>query len=297
MLAIIATTVFWGLSFSSTKVLLTVLTPSQILFCRLVLAVLVLGLVRLMRTGTAIERKDWLRVAAGGALGIFVYFILENTGMQYTTAGTASLIVSTAPVLNVIAGTMLFGERHGIRRWAGVILSFVGVYLIIIYGDAALSLAHVKGNVMIFLAACTWVAFTRINEPLMHKYDNLSINVYQSIVGALMFGAIVLPEGFKLANFNAKVVMNLVYLGLFCSAAAFFFYLHALKHLGAAVTTSFLNLVPVFGVFGGALFLKEVLMPGQIAGGIIAITGVTLVTMSDRKRGVVACAKSGREMK
>ena len=88
MLAIIATTVFWGLSFSSTKVLLTVLTPSQILFCRLVLAVLVLGLVRLMRTGTAIERKDWLRVAAGGALGIFVYFILENTGMQYTTAGT-----------------------------------------------------------------------------------------------------------------------------------------------------------------------------------------------------------------
>ena len=104
-------------------------------------------------------------------------------------------------------------------------------------------------------------------------------------------------RGFKLANFNAKVVMNLVYLGLFCSAAAFFFYLHALKHLGAAVTTSFLNLVPVFGVFGGALFLKEVLMPGQIAGGIIAITGVTLVTMSDRKRGVVACAKSGREMK
>ncbi|MDW7651761.1 MAG: DMT family transporter [Bacillota bacterium] len=284
VLAILFTTLFWGLSYSSTKVLLGSLLPAQIAFLRLILAALVLGVGFAFSGKAKIGRPDLPRVAAGAAFGTFLYFIFENNGLRFTTAGTGSLIIATIPVINVVAGAVLFREKNTLKRWIGVLLSFVGVYMIIRFGsDGALSLANLRGNLLVFGAACSWVAFTRINEPLMARHDSISVNLYQSGVGVLLLGLLVLPGGgVDVSVFSGTVLFNLAYLGIFCSAVAYFFYLFALQNLGAATVTSFLNLVPVFGVIGGAIILKEALVAGQLLGGAVVITGVSLVTMTGK---------------
>ena len=73
----------------------------------------------------------------------------------------------------------------------------------------------------------------------------------------VVLGFSVLPQGADAALIQGKVAANLLYLGLFCSAAAYYLYLYALQELGTAVVTSFINLIPVFGVLGGAILLKE----------------------------------------
>jgi drug/metabolite transporter (DMT)-like permease len=283
VLAILATTLFWGLSYSSTKVLLGSLSPVQIAFLRLILASFVLAAGFILARKSALKRSDLPRVAVGGIFGMFLYFIFENNGLRFTTAGTGSLIIATIPVLNVLAGALFFRENNSASRWLGVILSFFGVYLIIRSGrDGALSLVNMRGNLLVFGAACSWVVFTRINDPLMQKYDSVTINLYQSVVGMLLLGALAVPSGINTAAFSGTVLFNLAYLGIFCSAVAYFFYLYALKSLGAAAITSFLNLVPVFGVLGGAIILKEALVAGQLLGGLVVIAGVTLVTMAGK---------------
>jgi drug/metabolite transporter (DMT)-like permease len=283
--AILATTMFWGFSFTSTKVLLGSLLPPQIAFLRLVLAVSVLGLCFALARKPLVSKAHLLRVAAGGTFGTLLYFLFENNGLRYTTAGTGSLIVSTIPVVNVVAGALFFRERHSLQRWTGVLLSFLGVYLIISSGSAgSLSPANLRGNLLVFLAGCSWVAYTRINEPLTEKYDSITLNFHQSLVGVFLFAMIVLPGGLNPAAFTAPVVLNLAYLGVFCSAVAYFFYLYALRGLGSATVTSFLNLVPVFGVLGGAVILGEAVAAGQLFGGAVVITGVSLVTMSGKIR-------------
>ncbi len=285
ILAIFMTTFFWGISFSSTKVLLQSLVPEQIAFFRLVLAVLILGVVFLFTRQKIVRGGDLLRMIAGGLTGIFFYFLFENNGLRFTTAGTAALIVSIIPVLNVIAGALFFKEQYLLRRWAGVILSFVGVYLIIRYGsDGALSLANLRGNFLVFLAACSWVCFTRINEPLSQKYNSMTINFHQSLAGMLLLGLLAVPRGVNLTVFSPVVLFNLSFLGLFCSAAAYFLYLYALKNLGSTTVTTFLNLVPVFGVLGGALILQETLAGGQIFGALTVIIGISLVTVSGKNK-------------
>ncbi len=283
ILALVTTTAFWGLSFTSTKVLLGTLLPPQIAFLRLVLAVAALGCFFALTRKSFISRADLFRVIAGGTCGTLLYFLFENNGLRYTTAGTASLIVSTIPVINVVAGALFFRERHSVQRWFGVLLSFAGVYLIISSGSAgALALANLKGNLLVFLAGCSWVAYTRINEPLVEKYDSLVLNFHQSLVGMLLFGLLVLPGGLAPAVFTPRVLLNLAYLGIFCSGVAYLFYLYALKTLGSAAVTSFLNLVPVFGVLGGAVILREALAASQLFGGVVVITGVSMVTMSGK---------------
>ena len=107
-------------------------------------------------------------MAAGGFCGNFIYFLFENNGLRFTTAGMGSLIIATIPVLNVLAGAILFKEKHSPQRWLGVLFSFIGVYLLIRSGsDGNLSLTSLKGNLLVFGAACTWVIYTRLNEPLL----------------------------------------------------------------------------------------------------------------------------------
>ncbi|MDI6639007.1 MAG: DMT family transporter [Bacillota bacterium] len=55
----------------------------------------------------------------------------------------------------------------------------------------------------------------------------------------------------------------------------------ALKRLGSTVVTSCLNLVPFFGVLGGAVLLGEPLSWMKCLGGLLALTGVYLVTIQD----------------
>lgn len=283
VLAIFATTLFWGLSYSSTKVLLDSLLPEQIAFYRLLIASAALGLLFVIPKKKPVHKKDLLRVAAGGFCGNFIYFLFENNGLRFTTAGMGSLIIATIPVLNVLAGAILFKEKHSPQRWLGVLFSFIGVYLLIRSGsDGNLSLTSLKGNLLVFGAACTWVIYTRLNEPLLRNYDSIVVNFYQAVVGMVVLGFSVLPQGADAALLQGKVAANLLYLGLFCSAAAYYLYLYALQELGTAVVTSFINLIPVFGVLGGAILLKEAVAAGQLLGGAIVIVGVSLVTMTEK---------------
>ncbi|NLC10873.1 MAG: DMT family transporter [Firmicutes bacterium] len=285
VLAISITTFFWGISFSSTKILLQVFPAEQIAFLRLVIAIISLAFALITMKQKFIEKKDWLSVLAGGVTGVFLYFLFENNGLRFTNAGTASLIVCTAPVLNLIAGSLFFKERYSWQRWIGVFLSFVGVYFIIRFGnDSTIALENMKGNILVLLAACSWVIFTRVNVSLMRKYNPVLVNFYQSLIGMLCLGILALPKGINFAVFNVIITVNLIYLGVFCSAVAYILYLFALKNLGSATTTTFINMIPVFGVLGGVVILHETLFAGQIIGGALVILGVSIVTLKGNKR-------------
>jgi len=296
ILAIFLTITLWGLSYSSTKVLLQSLEPAQIVFLRLVLASVLLGMIFFIARGKIVERRDLYRVILGGAFGYVLYFVFEHSGLQYTTAGAGSLIAATIPVTNMIVGVTLFHELHPLRRWLGVLLSFFGVYLIIhTSGNALFSLAN-KGNFLIFCGSCSWIVYTRINEPLLKKYNSLALSFQQSVVSMLLLGVIVVPGGINLSGLNLNVWLNLSYLGLICSAGAMFLYLYALKNVGSVICTTFCNLVPVFGILGGTIFLREALITGQLIGGIITILGVTIVTLTGdstchKKEDVVVSAE------
>lgn len=276
--AMLFTTFIWGISFSSTKVLLESLGAAEIAFLRLVLATAALALVYQAARQKGPARADLARLAAGGFTGTFLYFVFQNYGLNYTTAGNASMVASTAPVLNVIAGCLFFRERFRSRQWLGVLLSMGGVFAIVYWSAGGLALSGIKGNAMIFGAAASWVIFTRINEPLTGRYSNITLTFFQTLAGMVYFGFLALPGGLHLAALDLSGYLNLAFLGLLCSAAAFFFYLYALKHLGSTAVTTSLNLVPVFGVLGGIVILRESLSWGQVLGAALVVLGVSLVT-------------------
>jgi len=281
--AIIATVLFWGLSYISTKSLLETMTPFQIAACRYTLTVIILGGIGLgMRWLKPLPLRELPRLILAAFIGIGVYFVCENSGLKLTTAGMGSLIIATIPVLNTMVTAFWMKKPTSRTVWTGVLLSVAGVF-IILRGGADFSFQFFWGNLLVLGAALSWVAYTLLNQPLTRAYDVFSLNAYQSVVGTIFLTALAWTEGAAMPRLTAEIAANLVFLALCCSALGFFFYNYALRHLGSTVVTTFINFIPVVGVLGGVFILGERLGIFQILGGIIIVTGVFLVSMGENR--------------
>jgi drug/metabolite transporter (DMT)-like permease len=278
----ISVSVIWGLSFLSSKVALAALPPMTLAAARFAVAVLLLvPIAAAAKESLSLRARDLPRMALTGLMGVTVYFLCENNGIALLTASESSLVVATIPVITMLADRLVCGTALAARSYVGAALSFAGVALIVLpsLGRGSSSAA---GFLFMGGAAAAWVLYALWTRPLSSKYGRVAVTFWQSLFGLL--GC--LP--FALAEFPAwkapslPVVLNVLYLGVFCSAAGYWLYIAAMDGLGAGGTSVFLNLVPVVSVCAAFFFLGERLGLASLAGGAVAVAGVYLATLPGR---------------
>ena len=76
------------------------------------------------------KRGDLPLIALCGLAGMTGYQLLLNAGERVVPAGTASLLVATAPVYASLLAVAFLGERSTRRRWAGSAVALAGTALI-----------------------------------------------------------------------------------------------------------------------------------------------------------------------
>src|SRR5208283_5609618 len=64
-------------------------------------------------------------------MGVTVYFLFENNGIALLTASESSLVIATIPVLTMLVERIVFGTRLKPLSYAGALVSFAGVALIV----------------------------------------------------------------------------------------------------------------------------------------------------------------------
>ena len=69
---------------------------------------------------------------------------------------------------------------------------------------------------------------------------------------------------------------SIAYLAVFGTALAFVWYYRGVHSIGAARAAQFINLVPVSGVFFGAVLLHEPLTASLLTGGTLVLGGLWL---------------------
>lgn len=276
-------TLFWGLSYAFTKGLLQSLTPVEIAVFRFLIgsvALLVLSVV--MKRLQPIKREHLPRAIAAGVIGVTVYFLFENYGLNYTSASAGSLIIASIPVINLLVSWLSRSEQITVAGTIGVLLSFAGVY-VLVKASPDQTGSSLSGNLLVLGAAISWVVYTRINAPLINQYDLFALNTFETCVGTIALVPVGIYTGISLPAANLNIWLSLAYLGFICSAAAYVLYLIALKQLGSVVVTTFVNLVPVFGVIAAVVILGERIAAEQLWGGLMILAGVVLVTKKGKR--------------
>jgi drug/metabolite transporter (DMT)-like permease len=163
-----------------------------------------------------------------------------------------------------------------------VVLALLGVGIVVSRGNLAGlgSQGLGVGEAFMFAAVVSWALYTLGGRKVMGDLTPLAATNYAALWGTLMLGICSAPQLSSLtaAQFDWKVVVSLLYLGVLGTAVAFVWYYMSVKKLGASTTSIFNNLVPVFGVAISVLLLGEPLLLSMILGGAVTIAGVLMVS-------------------
>ncbi|OQY07778.1 MAG: hypothetical protein B6I28_05335 [Fusobacteriia bacterium 4572_132] len=278
-IAMLICVIIWGISFVSIKVAIKVIEPMTLGFLRFFLASILLFLmVKFKNQSLKIYKEDYHLFLVAGGIGITLYFYFENNGVKITTASIASLVIASIPVISTIAESIVYKINITISKWISLVISIIGVLLIVGFDYKELiNSGFLKGYLMMFAAAFTAVAYSLSSKPLFKKYDQLTILFYQTIIGTVFFMPFMIFENNSWALVDALVIANIVFLGVFASAIAFYLNLIGLKHLGISHSSMYMNVIPIVSVIVSMIFLNERITFMQLLGGMFVIYSVYLI--------------------
>ncbi|WP_300437794.1 DMT family transporter [Zoogloea sp.] len=270
----------WSTGFIGAKFGLPYAEPVTFLCVRYLLVIAVMGGVALAtRAPWPHAPRQWLHIGVTGLLVHATYlggvFMAISHGLP---AGIASLVVGLQPLLTALGAGVLLGEKVLPRQWAGLVLGFGGVGLVVSHKVAAAAsapeLTAMLTPVLVALVGIT--AGTLYQKRFCPAFDLRTGSVIQ-FVPCLIVSALVASQTETMAiTWSGQFVFALGWLVLVLSVGAISL-LNLLIRSGSAVNVaSLFYLTPpttaliAWGVFG------ETLTGLALAGMAITVFGVWL---------------------
>ena len=290
--ALLAAVVIWGATYVITKQALADLGPFTILVIRFGTGWLLLWAVAAGR-GYSPKMSLEPRFLVFGLTGIVLHNGLETMGLVFTSAGSAALVIASAPAVTAAMSFFVLKERIRRIQAAGIAASVGGVILITAQGAGGSAGPAIAGNVLVFAGVVAWAVYSIQGKRITTGLSGL-VATAAGAGGALIF---LLPLAFGelvvtgVPSFTPGALLSVAYLGALASAAAYGLWNYALEHVDASVAAPFLNLVPVIGLVL-AIAAGEPTDPIQIAGGLTVGVGVWLSTdRATRERSLPAARR------
>jgi drug/metabolite transporter (DMT)-like permease len=171
----------WASAFPAISVAVPALGPVGLSVARLTVASLTLAVACPFMKLRRPRARDLQLIALCGLAGMTAYQLLLNTGERVVPAGTASLLVATAPVYASLLAACFLGERPTRRRWAGSAVALAGTALI----AAAHGLGFGAAALVVLAAAIVQAAFHTAQKPLLRRYSGVETTVYAMWAGTI----------------------------------------------------------------------------------------------------------------
>ena len=276
-----------GANFPILKWALAALPPHVMNIFRFVVSALVLGGVYVwQRRGRSTGffaplRTHGREIALLALVGYVLYQVCFIVGVNHTTAGSAALIMASAPLWTAIASRLDGQEHLGRWSWFGLILSLVGTGLVVGAGAPAMSLnvGSLWGNALMVAAAMLWGAYTAYNKRVVHEVSPTGATFLGILLALPVLIGIGLPDvpDVVWTRLDVWVWVAIVFSGGLSTGIAFVIWNTAVKDVGASNTAIYSNLVPFVALLGGALLLNEPVRGPQVIGGVLIIGGLLLV--------------------
>ncbi len=281
----------WGSTFVFTKLLLLGgLTAAQIFMLRFIIAYVLLLVYCLIRgiRWVADSWRDELLMAALGVVGGSLYFLTENSAMNYTTTTNTSIIVSLCPLFaSAIIGLFYKSERLSRLQTFGMVMAAAGVIVVVMNGHFVLHLSP-RGDALAFAACLCWALYSMLMIPANARYDTVFITRKVFFYGLLSMIPyyIVYPElNLHLVFSQPQLLWNLLFLGSVASMLCFLTWTWVLKQLGAVVATSYVYLNPVTTIVFAWFLLGEQITLWFILGTLLILYGMYLADRRHLSRG------------
>jgi drug/metabolite transporter (DMT)-like permease len=271
--AIFLASFLWSTSFPLIKVILHEATPVDVLFYRFFFALLFSLPFWVLKKES--NKKILLSplVILLGLMNGFA-FLLQFWAQTLTLATKTAFFINLYVVFVAIIDSF-FGIRLRGREVAGVLLAISGSLLLTSEGNLSfLRSGSFRGDLLATFAAVIWGVYIFLTKRLMENLDPFSL------MAAVVTWTFIFSVPIYLSSSPGKIptltLLELLYLGIFCSLLPYFLFNYAIKMLSATRTSLFLLVEVILAAFWSFIFLKESLNLWGILGGSLILLGVSL---------------------
>lgn len=277
----------WGVSFVSTKVLLdNGLRPAEIYIYRFLLAYLLVLCVCHKRMFSN-SLRDELLFATCGLCGGSIYFIAENTALEYTLVSNVSLITAISPLLTTFLIGMIYkSERPSKGIYIGSIVALMGVACVIFNSSFVVKMNPI-GDLLSFAAALSWAVYSLVLRKLNALYSIMFISRKTFFYGVLTALPYMLTEPqitSPAVLLQADVWPHMLFLGVFASMIAYVIWAQSVKHLGAITASNYIYLQPIVTLIASVIILSETITIVGYLGCALILGGLWLGDYLTRKK-------------
>lgn len=272
---------FWGISFVSTKAVLGTLDPYTLLVLRFGIGALFLLMLLLLKGyKLPIPLKYVPHLIILGVLGVFIHQLIQATALLTIDASSAGWMISFSPVFTVILSMMFLHEKMTLPKAMGMIIAITGVLMVTTAGSGkSIGFAVNIGYLLMILSTLNWAVYSVLLKKLRIELPSLVITFYMSLLGfSLTIPFLIRNRGWEgISQLSNVEWAHLIFLGVFVSGIAYWYWAKALEVLDASKVSMFLYLEPVTTLVAALLLLHEKIFLISILGGVIIIIGVVIV--------------------
>jgi drug/metabolite transporter (DMT)-like permease len=291
---LLLTAALWGFAAPVVKYTLSFVNPVGFLFWRfLLVSLLFLIPFLIVIKKKPISGRHLLKLSLIGILGGPITLLLIFWGADKTTSINASLIVATAPIFIVFAGSWFLKEEVTKRERFGLSVALAGTIVTVLQpllGGGLTARNHLWGNALIFAHNFVWAAYCILIKKESQKHSPLVLTALTFFSGLLILPPLYFWQRANLSTptplfyLNPQAIPGILYMSVFSSVIAYTTYNWGVSLIEASEATVFTYLQPVFAAPLSYFWLGEKMtLPFFLGAGLITL-GVFLAEYKDKSK-------------
>jgi drug/metabolite transporter (DMT)-like permease len=219
-------------------------------------------------------------------LALTGYYMNNLSGyiaLNYTTATTASIIVMSNPMNIAVLSYFLLRDKLNAAGFLSIALSVTGALIVVVKGDfmSILTMDVNIGNLLIVGCALSWSIYSILIKLFEDKITSIENVTYGSLFAAFGF----LPFSLEPApavNASIALVGALIFLSLFNTNLAFYFWSEGIKDANPNTAAVFFGLIPLSAAMTENIVFGERMAIYHIIGATLIFFGILLYVMTKR---------------
>ncbi len=280
---LIASSFFWSGNFFSGKIaFLSNLTPFKLSFFRWILALLILFPFTYTQIIKDLNyyKKNILLMTSIAILGVTIFNSFTYISLRTTMVINSTLMASVAPVMMIGFSWLIFRTKTSILQFAGIILSLLGAFSIILKGNLTnlYNLYFTAGDLWMLAAVISWCLYSVLLRKIDSKTSQLANLEVMIIIGVVFIFPLYIFESLN-STYLPSSSLDLAiigYVAVFAGILAFFSWNKGVSIIGPNRASLFLHLIPVFSSIWAISFLNEKFAFFHAIGIFFILSGILL---------------------
>lgn len=258
LILLVLLTLVWGVNWPVMKLGVTGFPPLafRTLCMWLGLPVMALSIV-VLRHSFVVPRAHWRELCWLAATNSIVWQVLIVVSLVSLSSGRAAILAYSMPIFTALLSVAFYGERLGMRQFLGVFAAAGGVVLLLWHEVTVLS-GTPWGVLCALLSAVTWAVGIRQMRATRIPATTLTLSFWMAVLTVLVLT--VLTWVFERDAWTVPtptVWASVVYNAVLVFGFAVTTHMYLARTLPPVASSLSVMMIPILGVFTGALWLGE----------------------------------------